>query len=1252
MNHLYGAHRLVLLALVMLSACTGSGRRAEVAQQNAAGEHELRHDQPGEAAEFYMRKRLAPGMSRIPVERLLDGYAQMQRMPQYASATGQTFANKADAQMRASNSVLAAWSALGPGNIGGRTRSIIIDPNTPSIMYAGGVGGGVWKTVNSGGSWTPVSDTMANIAVVALAMDPTNSSVLYAGTGEGSNNIDAIRGAGIFKSTDAGATWTQLASTTGSNFHFVNDLFVAPSNNQLVVAATSTGIFVSTNAGTSFTQRSTETRCLDLAVTTISGTDTWLAACGNFSQGKVLRTTDTTTWPQTLGTLPADAGMGRTAVAIRGNRAYAIASSRVPGFDRTGDGNGDYQHQLHAFYRSDDGGLTWTATVRNDDPHRGNTMLLSGYFNCSSLGLGIGQGWYDIAVAIDPANSDFVWVAGVNIFRSADGGFNWGRGDAIHPDHHFITFHPQYDGSTNQVIFNGQDGGIYRSNNGRAAVAMLPAATGGCCSPSSPAVTWSSLNNGYAVTQFYHGTAYPDGATYFAGAQDNGINRGNDVSGPNAWSNIACGDGGYTGIDPGNTNTLYVGCQNVDLQKSTNGGGSFVNADSGITTAEGSVFIPPFTMDPNNSQRLWFGGSRAWRTDNGATSWAGASSPFNSGNDRVTAIAAATGNSDLVLMAANSGSNRIHRTTTATTATVATAWTSTTVSGYVAALAFAPTDSNIAYAAIATFGVPHVLKSIDGGATWNSASGSGGGALPDVPALGIVVHPGDANRVYVGTDIGVFVTLDGGANWAAEITSFPNVSTEWLQIIGSGNSAQLFAFTHGRGAFKLSLASGPGTLGFAQSTQTTFEGATLQIPVNRSSGSDGAVAVSYQTNNGTAIAPGDYTSTSGTLNWAAGDSTPKNIPVSIAADATPESSETFTVTLSGPTNGATLGTSTHTVTVLDPGVFPPNCVFPAGYSTPGDGSLAWVIGTDSVHEGACSLRTPAGMSNSSNARIETSGNFSAGNVSFFARVSSEASWDCFRFLVDGVRQNIGSGCSQVTNPGIAGEFAWQQITVPIAAGMHTLTWSYEKDTADQAGSDAAWIDLVSLPAAAGSAPTINSTAPGNGTFGVSYTHGYTATGSPASTFALQSGSFPPGVTLTGATLSGTPTQAGTFTGTVRANNGVGTHDQSFSITIAAVVPGAPTLNNLAAGNASATATFAVPLSNGGTGILDYTVSCTPGPITVTASASPITVTALSNGTPYNCTLTARNAIGSGLPSNALNVTPTAQVDAIFQNGFE
>lgn len=1246
------------LAISALAACvsqSGSDSLRPTLAPDSGAENETRYDQPGEAAAFYLRQRLAPGMRDLPVERLLAGRAQMKNMAQVASGTGQVFATELDVMNRAPDSILAAWQELGPGNVGGRTRSLLIDPTAPNTMYAGSVGGGVWKTTNAGANWSPVSDTMANIAVTTLAMDPGNSQILYAGTGEGSFNVDAIRGAGIFKSTNGGSSWSQLASTTGSNFYYVNDLLVAPSNSQVIVAATNNGIFVSTNGGGSFTQRSSEVRCMDLSVTTITGTDTWLAACGNFSQGKVLRSTDTTSWPQTLGTDPLDSGLGRLAVAIRGTRAYAIGSSRVPGPDRTGDGQGDYNNQLHAFYRSDDGGSTWTATVRNTDVHRGNTMLLSGYFSCSGLQLGIGQGWYDITVAIDPVDSNIVWVGGVNLFRSNDGGSNWGKADNIHPDHHLLVFHPQFDGSANQTLFNTQDGGIYRSNNARAAVALLPASTGGSCSPTSPVVSWTSLNNQYAVTQFYHGTAYPSGTSYLAGAQDNGTSRGTDAAGPNAWTILTCGDGGYTAVDPSNTNVLYSGCQfgnDGGVQKSTNGS-TFAPAVSGIAGAEGGAFIPPLQMDPNNSQRLWFGGTRAWRTDNAAGSWSGASTRFNSGNDDVTAIAVATGNSNLVLMAGFSGSSRIHRTTTATTDTSASAWSSTAVSGYVSALAFAPSDANIAYASISTFGAVHVLKSIDGGATWSAAAGSGGGALPDVPALGIVVHPNDPNRVWVGTDIGVFVTQDGGANWAAEITSFPNVSTEWLQIIGTGNSAQLFAFTHGRGAFRLSLAAGPGTLGFGQSSQSIAEGSVAQVQVNRTSGSDGAVAVTYQTANGSAASPGDFTGISGTLNWAAGDSAPKTISVTTINDGVSEADETFTVTLSAPTGGATLGTSTHTVTLRDQGVFPPNCVFPTGYSTPGDGSVAWQVATDSVHEGTCSLRTPTGMANSSNARIQTSGNFQAGNLTFFARVSSEAGWDCFRFLLDGVAQNIGANCANIGGLGQSGDIPWQQYTVAIPAGSHTLTWSYEKDTTDSGNLDAAWIDLVTLPALAGSTPSFTSTAPGNGTFGTLYSHTYTASGSPAPTFALQSGTFPPGLSLVSPVLSGTPTQAGTFTGVVRASNSNGNADQVFSITIAAIAPGAPSIIAGTPGNAEASISFNAPGSTGGAAILDYTASCSNGgTFSTTGPGSPLTVTGLTNGLTYSCTVRARNSVGPGPDASAVNVTPIAVSDNVFGNGFE
>jgi hypothetical protein len=154
----------------------------------------------------------------------------------------------------AANIDRSLWTWRGPGNVGGRIRSIAIHPTNPQVMWVGSVGGGIWKTTDGGASWQPLDDFMANLAVSTLAIDPTNPNVLYAGTGEGFYNPDSLRGAGIFKTTDGGATWTQLSSTANSDFEYVNRLSISPSNSQVLLAATGTGMFRSTDGGTNWTK--------------------------------------------------------------------------------------------------------------------------------------------------------------------------------------------------------------------------------------------------------------------------------------------------------------------------------------------------------------------------------------------------------------------------------------------------------------------------------------------------------------------------------------------------------------------------------------------------------------------------------------------------------------------------------------------------------------------------------------------------------------------------------------------------------------------------------------------------------------------------------------------------------------------------------------------------------------------------------------------------------------------------------------
>jgi hypothetical protein len=218
------------------TAATPAGKRAVPPAVGAKLEklrkEPLRYDKPGEAMEYLRQRRAPAGQKDVPVERYLSALRQMESMPQYSTTKRAVLPSRAALAGKGISyatdaSSLGAWTSLGPGNIGGRTRALLIHPENAQIMYAAGTAGGVWKSANGGASWTPLGDFLANLAVNTLAMSPKNPDVLYAGTGEGYFNGDAIRGAGIFRTLDGGATWTQLAGTTGSDFYYINKIVVS-----------------------------------------------------------------------------------------------------------------------------------------------------------------------------------------------------------------------------------------------------------------------------------------------------------------------------------------------------------------------------------------------------------------------------------------------------------------------------------------------------------------------------------------------------------------------------------------------------------------------------------------------------------------------------------------------------------------------------------------------------------------------------------------------------------------------------------------------------------------------------------------------------------------------------------------------------------------------------------------------------------------------------------------------------------------
>jgi uncharacterized protein (TIGR03437 family) len=735
-------------------------------------------------------------------------------------------------------------------------------------MYAAGVSGGVWKTTDGGAAWTPLADLMANIAVCALAFDSQNPEVIYAGTGEGFFNYGGVRGAGVFKTANGGATWTHLSSTSAADFHYVNDIVVSPHNPRRVYAATGTGVWRSLDGGASWARvlnpkdangEPVIGGCTDLAVRTDQPGDFLFAACAMFEQASVYRNTDAAgagAW----AAVHTEAQMGRTALAIapsNQNVVYAVAASLQ---------SGNYDDGLLAVFRSTGGGEagTWTTQVRNTDAKKLNTLLLTNPIAASLRDCGFetnnifySQGSYDNVIAVDPADENRVWVGGIDLFRSDDGGVNWGIASHwwaeksvaqyAHADQHAIVFHPGYNGTTNKTMFVGNDGGLFRTDDARAAVATDAL---GVCNPASSNVRWASLNNGYAVTQFYHGQAAADGQSYFGGTQDNGTLRGADAGGANGWREVLGSDGGYVAIDPTNPNNIFASQPGGEFFKSTDGGATFSRVMFGLDD-ERAFFVAPLAMDPSNPQVLWAGGGHLWRSDTGGAQWRQTiqNGGGGIGYQTATALAVAPADSNRVLAGTSDGA--ILRTATGLTALVPAYWNDPNPhwqvtrprQGFVSGLAFDPQDANVAYATFSTYGGAHVWKTTDGGASWASIDGFGAGALPDVPAHTVVVDPANSSRLYVGTDLGVFVSIDGGGSWAVENTGFANVSTESLSVVNVGGVNWLYAFTHGRGAWRVSLGTACGYRLSAASQSFGAGGGSGQVSVTAAGGCSWAATV-------------------------------------------------------------------------------------------------------------------------------------------------------------------------------------------------------------------------------------------------------------------------------------------------------------------------------------------------------------------------------------------------------------------------
>lgn len=683
-----------------------------------------------------------------------------------------------------------AWVNIGPANIGGATKALALHPTNQSILYAGAAGGGVWKTTNAGSSWTILTqDVMPDLATASLAIDPSNPNTVFAGSGDGSVAADGLAGTGLYKSTDAGSTWSRVVSTTLPKS--VNKVLVHPSNSNIVFAcnfdgagSNGRGLYRSTDGGTSFTRVFPTTKNADGIIwdivpgQTLGGKLIMYMVEGNNPGGSssecgVYKSIDDgATWGKiTSSTLPAGSATGKAALACPKN-----APQKVFVFMATPSG------ALQGLFKSTNSGTAWTQI----------TTVPSTIF---APGGGAPQGWYDLTMAVSPnsVTTDTILLGGVEAYYSHNSGSSWTsysdynlRFD-VHVDHHAIAMDPRDP----RIIWIGNDGGVYRSTNAGA--------------------NWTYRDNGYNTMRFYRiGLDKSEFKRTLGGTQDQGVWQ--TFTGQAAAMKFG-GDGFQPIVDPNNASTFYVEAPYGELYKTTNNGGNFTSISS-PNFEEVAPWEAPFIMAPKNNSVLYTGRTMVWRSTNAGALWSSISDTI--GNPYIQCLAVSPSNTNIIYAGLYGG--RIQKTTNG-----GNDWTNvnTSASSVVTSIVCHPTDPNFALVSLAatSTSTARVMKTTNGGANWTNVSGSAGNALPGAPVNQLAidsVSPG--TTWYAATDNGIYYTLNGGANWSVAGSGL-GLSPCWdVQI--HPNKITIRVGTHGRSIWEANTSILPVELSNLEAIKT------------------------------------------------------------------------------------------------------------------------------------------------------------------------------------------------------------------------------------------------------------------------------------------------------------------------------------------------------------------------------------------------------------------------------------------------
>lgn len=625
----------------------------------------------------------------------------------------------------------------------GRVNVVAVDPNNSNTYYVGAPAGGIWKSLDAGVSWTPLTDYLPQIGVSGIAIHPTDSNIIYIATGD--DDAGDSFSVGVWKSVDGGTTWNKTGDIPG-NPHFMNDIYINPSTPETVLVATSTGVQKTTNGGAnwtntlSFNSNSTQTN-IDLKMKPGDPSIWYFAASNKF--WKSTNGGDSFT-QKTISGLTSSSRLSMDVTIANNNYIYIV--SYLPG-------SGPNENGFNGIYKSTNSGETFTKTNENDDI------------------FGSSQAWFDLALTVSDVNPEILYVGVLDIWKSINGGDNffkinnWFSPDQAsytHADIHFLRF---IDGK----LFAGTDGGVYVSTD--------------------EGTKFTDLSENLSISQFYKISVSPKNSTILAGGlQDNG---GFAFNGQN-WNNYHGGDGMEGIVDPTNSNISYGFIQYGSYLNQTKDNGTKLSYQLQAPAEEidtensdsGGQWVTPLVA--NSKGEIIAGYKKLYKVVNGA--WSKLSDKTFNGAD-LQNIEIDPQNDEIIYVTQSDG---LFKSTNG-----GVSFNKLNYSGFnINDIEISNSDSNIMW----IISNDRIHKSTNIKSDSPTFTEVVKNNTPTDSKITIVSHErGNNNTVYLGTSLGVYYTNDNLDEWVVFDNNLPNVAIRDLEI--NEDDAKLFAATYGRGVF-------------------------------------------------------------------------------------------------------------------------------------------------------------------------------------------------------------------------------------------------------------------------------------------------------------------------------------------------------------------------------------------------------------------------------------------------------------------